>query len=86
MASEHSLPIGFEVLIAVVMKSSIFWDITLRSLMSQPTFRRNMAPPSSGSKSKPSKKPDLLAASFMFVPCCLLLDTEHGEMFLRNFG
>jgi hypothetical protein len=22
----------------------------------------------------------------MFVPCCLLLDTEHGEMFLRNFG
>jgi hypothetical protein len=28
---------------------------------SQPTFRRNMSPPSTGSKNKPSKKPELKA-------------------------
>jgi hypothetical protein len=32
---------------------------------SQPTFRRNMSPPSSGSKNKPSK--NLLATFFMLV-------------------
>jgi hypothetical protein len=37
---------GFEVLTAVVMKSSIFWVM----------FRRNVSPPSSGSN-KPSKLP-----------------------------
>jgi hypothetical protein len=34
-----------------------------------PTFRRNISPPSSGAKSKPSKKP----ARGRMSPCCLLL-------------
>jgi hypothetical protein len=35
------------------MKSSIFWDITpYKSTESQPTLRRSMSPPSSGSKNK----------------------------------
>jgi hypothetical protein len=34
--------VWFEVLTAVVMRSAVFWDIT--------TFRRNVSPPSSGSK------------------------------------
>jgi hypothetical protein len=40
------------VLTAVVTKSSVFLDVT----SCQPTFRRNMSPPSSGSKNKSSKK------------------------------
>jgi hypothetical protein len=35
-----------KVVAAVVMKSSVFWDITPHSLFeSQPTFRRNILPP-----------------------------------------
>jgi hypothetical protein len=50
--------VGFEVLTPVVMKSSIFWDITPCSpLTSQLMFRRSIPPPSSGSKNKPSKEP-----------------------------
>jgi hypothetical protein len=50
--------VGFEVLTAVVMKRPIFWDIMQCSPVgSQPTFRRNMSPPSLGSKNKPSTKP-----------------------------
>jgi hypothetical protein len=49
--------IGFD-LTVVVMKKSIFWDITqCGPLKVNQTFRRNMSPPSSGSKNKPSKKP-----------------------------
>jgi hypothetical protein len=38
------------------MKMSVFWDITPYSPLKQPTFQRNMSPPSSASKNKPSKK------------------------------
>jgi hypothetical protein len=34
------------------MKSSVFWDIMPCSPVSQPTFRRNISLPPSGSKSK----------------------------------
>jgi hypothetical protein len=48
--------VGFEVLKAEV-KSSVFWDITqCIPLKSQPTFRWNMSPPSSGSMNKSSVK------------------------------
>jgi hypothetical protein len=41
-----------------LLKSYIFRDIMPCSLFeSQPTFRRNISLPSSGSKNKPSKKP-----------------------------
>jgi hypothetical protein len=41
----------FEVLTAVIMKSTITWDITpCSSFESQPKFRRNIASPSSGQK------------------------------------
>jgi hypothetical protein len=44
-----------EVLTAVVMKTSVFWDITPgKSTGSQPTFSRNISPPSSTLKNKPS--------------------------------
>jgi hypothetical protein len=42
---------GFEVYTAVVMKSSVFWDITSYS----PRVSENISPPSSGSKNKPRK-------------------------------
>jgi hypothetical protein len=46
-----------EILTLVVMKSSIFWDITpYIPFESQRTFQRNMSSPSSGSKNKPRKK------------------------------
>jgi hypothetical protein len=49
--------VGFEVLTAVVMKSSVSWDMPC-SMLSQPTFRRNTSPPVV-----------LLATSFMLVSC-----------------
>jgi hypothetical protein len=50
--------VGFEVLTAVVMKSSIIWDITACSpVESQAALRRNISSPSSGFKSELSKKP-----------------------------
>jgi hypothetical protein len=49
--------IGSEVLTAVIMKNYIFWDITMYSDESQTTFQRNISPPSSRSKKKPSRKP-----------------------------
>jgi hypothetical protein len=45
--------VEIEILTVEVVKSSNFHDITL---CSQLTFWRNMLPPSSGSKNKPSKK------------------------------
>jgi hypothetical protein len=47
----YRLYVGFEVFTEVVMKSIIFWDMTPCSPLScTPTFRRNVSPPSSGSK------------------------------------
>jgi hypothetical protein len=46
--------IGFEVLTALAMMSSIFWDITPCDLFeNQLTFRGNIPRSSSGSKNKP---------------------------------
>jgi hypothetical protein len=49
----------YEVLTEVVVKSSVFWDITPCSPVNQSKLRRNMSPPSSG----------LLAVCFMLVSC-----------------
>jgi hypothetical protein len=61
-----------------VLKNSIIWDITLR---------RNMSPPSSGSKNKLSKKP----AGLLLVICVhasfllgLFVPEDGGDIFLRN--
>jgi hypothetical protein len=77
--------VGFEVLAAMVMESTIFWDITLSSVESQPTFRKNISPSSSGSKNKPSKKlATCFHAGFLLA---LFFDPEDGsDMFLRNVG
>jgi hypothetical protein len=57
------------------------------STESQPTFWRNMLPPSSESKNKPSKQSSacyLLHAGFLLD---LLFDPEDGgDMFLQNVG
>jgi hypothetical protein len=63
----------------VVLKSSIFWDITLCSPLSHSTFQRNMSPPSSMLKSKPNKKSAVLVTCFTLVSCLafsLILNTE----------
>jgi hypothetical protein len=49
--------VGFEVLTAVVMKSTICWDITPCSPLKSQAFQRHTSPPSSGSKNEASKKP-----------------------------
>jgi hypothetical protein len=49
--------VGFEVLAAVIMKSSVFFGYNaLWCVESQPTFRRSTSLPSSESKNKRSKK------------------------------
>jgi hypothetical protein len=48
--------VGFEVFTAMVMRNSVFRDITPCSPLSQPTFRMNILLPSSGLESKPSNK------------------------------
>jgi hypothetical protein len=76
--------VGFEVLTAVAMKSSVFWDITLCSPLSQPIIRKNMSPPSSGLKSKPSFACHLLHAGFLLG--VFFNPEDGGNMFLSNVG
>jgi hypothetical protein len=83
------LYLGFEVLAAVVMKSTVFWDINnirVYSVVNQLTFQRNTSSPLSGLKNMPSKKPAqsppcyLLHAGFLL---CLFFNPENGgDMFL----
>jgi hypothetical protein len=76
--------VGSEVLTAVLMKTSIFWNITSCSPLSQLMFQRNMSPPSSESKNKQSKK----SACKQVLAICFragFLDIEDGgDMFLWN--
>jgi hypothetical protein len=69
--SEESRIIGFEVLPAVVMKKSIFWDITPCSpLKVSPCF---------GGKCAPYLHTDILLSLF-FAP------EEGGQILRRNMG
>jgi hypothetical protein len=71
--------VGFEVVTAVIMKSSACWDIVPRSLENQPAFQKNMSPPSSGLKSKPRRQQTKLHADLH----CLLFNSEvGGDVFL----
>jgi hypothetical protein len=54
---EINISIGFQVPTAVVMKSTIIWDITPRSPLKVNWRLGETSPLSSGSKNKPSKKP-----------------------------
>jgi hypothetical protein len=48
--------VGFEILTAVGMKSSVFWGTTpCNPLKIKPVIQRTVSPPSSGSNNKPSK-------------------------------
>jgi hypothetical protein len=49
------------------------------SVESKLTFRKNISPPSSGSKNNPSSAYHLLDAGFLLG---LFFDPEDGEMFL----
>jgi hypothetical protein len=70
--------VGFEVFTAVVMESTIFWDTTPRSLLSVKTFRRNIYPPSSGSKNNLTCFHGGFLLSLFFGP------EDGDDMFLRN--
>jgi hypothetical protein len=56
-----------------------------QSVESHPTFRRNISPPSSGSKNTPGKKPAWKqVARTARLARLVLFDPEGGDMFLRN--
>jgi hypothetical protein len=62
---KKNLTVGPEVITAVVMKSSIFWDIKLHNLLKvNNPFQKNKPPLSSGSRNKPGN-----AICFMLVSC-----------------
>jgi hypothetical protein len=67
--------VGFEVLTAVIMKSTIFWDITPCRPLSQPTFRRKISIA-------------LIASCFHadFFLDLFFYPEDGGDMFLRNVG
>jgi hypothetical protein len=53
------LNVGFEVFTSVVMKSTLFWDITPSSALKvNRSFGRILSSPSSGSNTEPIKKPE----------------------------
>jgi hypothetical protein len=60
------------------------------SVESQPTFQRNISPPSSGSKSKPSKKPawKWMATCFHtgFLLGLFFNHEDGGDIFLQNIS
>jgi hypothetical protein len=66
----------------------IWWSegipVTGRGDVETSTFRRNMTPPFSGSKNKPSS---LLAMCFILVSCLAYPSTlKDGDMSPRNIG
>jgi hypothetical protein len=80
------LLVGFEVLTAVVMKSSIFWDITqCNPFKVNRSFRKNISP-IFGVEEKANQETSVLATCFhvsFFLG--LIFDPEDGgDMFLRN--
>jgi hypothetical protein len=89
LAAESSF-VGFEVLTAVVMKSTIFWDITQCSPLKVNRFRRNMSRLSSGSKNKPSKISVSSAACYLlhagFLLGLFFEPEDGGDIFLRKVG
>jgi hypothetical protein len=69
--------VGSEVLATVVMKSTVFWDATPFTLSkSQPTFRRNISPPSSGSNktSKMSAWKQVASRVILLTKCWITWD------------
>jgi hypothetical protein len=54
------------------------------SVERQPTFRRNMSPPSSGSNYKPSKETAWKLPPPAFTLCLFCDSKDGGDVFLRN--
>jgi hypothetical protein len=79
------ISVGSEVPSPVVMKSSIFWNITPYGPSSQLTFRGNISHPSSRLKSEPNKQP--ACCLFHGFSLGLLFNPKNaGYMCLRNVG
>jgi hypothetical protein len=76
--------VGLEDLAAATMESTVFWVVGYM-------FRRNISSLSSGSKSKPRKKPaeaelSLQPNSANYLHGLLFYPEDGGDMFLRNVG
>jgi hypothetical protein len=59
----------------MAIQSSVFCDVTLRALRSLPTFWKNLFPPSSASRNKPSN----YTQSILSNACFRLLSDSEDE-------
>jgi hypothetical protein len=85
LAYEYKVRLGFVVLTAVVIEGfCLLGYYAAYSVERQPTFRRNMSPPSSGSKNKLRNKHQTASRAYMFLRNVGWLSTDYTALYPRR--
>lgn len=73
--------VRFEVLRAVIMECTIFWDIVPCCPLKVNQRFRETSPQFTGSKNKPNRNPVWLLTAFMLVSCSLILRPRRWRQY-----